>query len=53
MAIIMDELYMPKGSTIGDVALALSSIDPDDEIMKIFRSYMTKAVVDEIKQKIA
>jgi hypothetical protein len=53
MAIIMDELNMPKGSTIGDVAIALSSIDPDGEIMKIFKIYMTKAIVEEIQKKIA
>jgi hypothetical protein len=53
LAIIMDELNMPKGSTIGDIAFALSSIDPENEIMSLLKPVIRDAVIDEIKTKIA
>ena len=48
----MQELNMPENSTIGDVARALSIVDPDDEVMGIFKKVLTSAVVDEIKAKL-
>lgn len=53
LAIIMEELNMPKGSTIGDVALALSDIDPSGEIMNLLKPLIRNAVIDEIQKKIA
>lgn len=53
LAIIMDELNMPAGSTLGDVALALNSIDPEGEIMSLLKPVIREAVIDEIKSKIA
>lgn len=51
LAIIMEELNMPKNSTIGDIALALNIVDPDDEIMKMLKPYLRNAIIDEIKSK--
>ena len=51
LAIIMEELNMPKNSTIGDIALALNIVDPDGEIMKILKPYLRNAIIDEIKSK--
>jgi hypothetical protein len=53
LTIIMEELNMPYGSTIGDVAHALSIIDPDDGVMKLLLPVLRDAVIDEIKHKIA
>ena len=53
LAIIMEELNMPKGSTIGDVALALGAIDPDDEILNLLKPLIRNAVIDKIQKKIA
>ena len=52
LAIIMDELNMPKNSTIGDVAYALSMVDPDGEIMKILKTLLRNAIIDEIKSSL-
>ena len=52
LAIIMEELNMPKNSTIGDVAYALSIIDPDEEIMKILKPILRNAIIDEIESKL-
>ena len=52
LAIIMEELNMPKNSTIGDIALALNIVDPDGEIMKMLKPYLRNAIIDEIKSKI-
>ena len=51
LTIVMDELNMPKNSTIGDVAYALCLVDPDDEIMKMLKPILRDAVIDEIKSK--
>lgn len=51
LAIIMEELNMPKNSTIGDVAYALSIVDPDEEIMKILKPILRNAIIDEIESK--
>ena len=51
LAIIMEELNMPKNSTIGDIALALNIVDPDGEIMKMLKTYLRNAIIDEIKSK--
>ena len=51
LSIIMEELNMPKNSTIGDIALALNIVDPDGEIMKILKPYLRNAIIDEIKSK--
>ena len=51
LAIIMEELNMPKNSTIGDIALALNIVDPDNEIMKMLKPYLRNAIIDEIKSK--
>lgn len=53
LAIIIEEMNMPKGSTLGDVALALSAIDPENEILNLVRPVIRNAVIDEIKAKIA
>lgn len=53
LAIIMEELNMPKGSTIGDIAHALAIIDPTSEILNLIRPLIRNAAIDEIKQKIA
>jgi hypothetical protein len=53
LAIILDELNMPKDSTIGDVALALSVIDPSNEIMSLLKPLIRDAVIDEIQKNIA
>jgi ssRNA-specific RNase YbeY (16S rRNA maturation enzyme) len=52
LAIIMEELNMPKGATIGDVAIALSSIDENNEIMGMLKPILRNAVIDEIKATI-
>ena len=51
LAIIMEELNMPKNSTIGDIALALNIVDPDGEIMEMLKPYLRNAIIDEIKSK--
>ena len=51
LAIIMEELNMPKNSTIGDIALALNIVAPDGEIMKMLKPYLRNAIIDEIKSK--
>ena len=51
LAIIMEELNMPKNSTIGDIALALNIVDPDGDIMKMLKPYLRNAIIDEIKSK--
>ena len=51
LAIIMEELNMPKNSTIGDIALALNIVDPDGEIMKMLKPYLRNAIIDKIKSK--
>ena len=51
LEIIMEELNMPKNSTIGDIALALNIVDPDGEIMKMLKPYLRNAIIDEIKSK--
>ena len=51
LTIIMEELNMPKNSTIGDIAIALSIIDPDGEIMKLLKPVLRNAIIDEIKTK--
>lgn len=53
LAIIMEELNMPKGSTIGDVAYALALIDPSNEILNQLKPLIRNAVIDEIQKKIA
>lgn len=53
LAIVMNELNMPKGSTIGDVALALTEIDPSNEIMSLLKPLIRDAVIDEIQKDIA
>ncbi len=53
LAIIIEDLNLPKGATIGDVAQALSIIDPSDEIMNLLKPIIRNAVIDEIQQKIA
>lgn len=53
LAIIMEELNMPKGSTLGDVAHALAIIDPDDEILNLIKPVIRNSVIDDIKAKIA
>lgn len=53
LAIIMEELNMPKGSTIGDVSLALAAIDPDGEILNLLKHLIRNAAIDEIQKKIA
>lgn len=53
IATIMEELNMPAGSTIGDVARALLVIDPEGEIMKLLTPVIRNAVIDDIKSKIA
>jgi hypothetical protein len=53
LAIVMEELNMPKGSTIGDVALALKEIDPGDENMDMLKPLIRNAVIDEIQKDIA
>ena len=52
LAIIMEELNMPKNSTTGDIALALNIVDPDGEIMKMLKPYLRNAIIDEIKSKV-
>ena len=51
LAIIMEEMNMPKNSTIGDIALALNIVDPDGEIMKMLKPYLRNAIIDKIKSK--
>ena len=51
LAVILEELNMPKNSTIGDIANALSIIDPDDEIMKILKPILRNAIIDDIQAK--
>ena len=51
LAIIMEELNMPKNSTIGDVAYALDIIDHDNEIIKMLKPVLRNAIIDEIKTK--
>ena len=53
LSIIMEELNMPKDSTIGDVAYALLLIDPDNEILNLLKPLIRNANIDEIKRKIA
>jgi hypothetical protein len=53
LSIIMEELNMPKGSTIGDVAYALLLIDPNNEILDLLKPLIRKATIDEIQKKIA
>lgn len=53
LAIIMEELNMPNGSTIGDVAYALSIIDPDETTLNILKLLIRDAVIDDIKEKIS
>ena len=53
LSIIMEELNMPKDSTIGDVAYALLLIDPDNEILNLLKPLIRNATIDEIKRKIA
>jgi hypothetical protein len=53
LAIIMEELNLPKNSTIGDVAYALSLIDPENEILNLLKPLIRNAAVDEIKKQIA
>ena len=48
LAIIMEELNMPKGATIGDVAYALQILDPSNEIINLLKPFITKAVIEEI-----
>ena len=52
LAIIMDALNMPKGSTLGDIALALSIIDPDDSIMSLIKPLLRNSIIDDIKHSI-
>lgn len=52
LAIIMEELNMPKGATIGDVAIALLSIDENNEIMGMLKPILRNAIIDEIKATI-
>ena len=53
LAIIIEELNMPEGSTLSDVSLALSIIDPDNEILNLLKPVIRNAVIDDIKTKIA
>ena len=53
LAIIMEELNMPEGATIGDVAYALTLIDPSDEILNLLKPLIRNATIDDIKMKIA
>lgn len=53
LAIILEELNMPKDATMGDVAYALAIIDPDNEILSLLKPLIRNAAIDEIKQKIA
>lgn len=53
LSIIMEELNMPKDSTIGDVAYALLLIDPNNEILDLLKPLIRNAVIDEIQKKIA
>lgn len=50
LSIIMEELNMPKGSTMGDVALALSIIDPSDEIINLLKPLIRNAAIERIKE---
>ena len=52
LAIIMNALNMPNGSTLGDIALALSIIDPDDSIMSLIKPLLRNSIIDEIKHSI-
>ena len=52
LAIIMEELNVPKNSTIGDIALALNIVDPDGEIMKMLKPYLKNAIIDAINSKV-
>lgn len=53
LSIILEELNMPKNSTIGDVAYALAIIDPGNEILNLLKPLIRNATIDEIKKKIA
>lgn len=53
LSIILEELNMPKDSTIGDVAYALLLIDPNNEILDLLKPLIRNATIDEIKKKIA
>lgn len=49
LAIIIEELNMPKESTIGDIARALLIVDENNEIMKMFKPILRNAIIDEIE----
>jgi ssRNA-specific RNase YbeY (16S rRNA maturation enzyme) len=53
LAIIMEELNMPKDSTLGDVVYALAIIDPTNEILNLLKPLIRNAAIDEIQKKIA
>ena len=53
LAIIMDELNVPRGYSLGDIMWALAAIDEDGEIKKMLVTAIRNEVIEEIKKKIA
>lgn len=53
LAIIMEELNVPKGASLGDIMRALDAIDEDGEIKKMLITEIRKEVIADIKWKLA
>ncbi len=53
LAIIMEELNISKGASLGDIMWALNAIDEDGEIKKMLITEIRKEVIGEIKWKLA
>lgn len=53
LAIIMEELNVPKGASLGDIMWALDAIDEDGEIKKMLITEIRKEVIADIKWKLA
>ena len=53
LAIIMEELNVPKGASLGDIMWALDAIDEDGKIKKMLVTEIRKEVIGEIKWKLA
>lgn len=53
LAIIMDELNVPEGSTLGDIGWCLDAIDDTGEIKRLLTTEIRNAVIDEIKAHLA
>jgi hypothetical protein len=53
LAIIMDELNVPEGSTLGDIGWYLDAIDDAGEIKRLLTTEIRNAVIDEIKAQLA